>query len=361
MGSLFKDMLKAEETLFKNIVALDYDYIPKLIPYRENEQFKIAGCIKPLFQERNGKNMIIVGRPGIGKTVACRHVLQELEEKSEDILPLYVNCWKQNTSYKVIIEICELLGYKFTQNKKTEELFKIAKQILNKKSAVIVIDEADKADDYNFLYMLLEDIYRKTIILITNHKEWALGLDERIKSRLMPELIDFLPYNEKETRGILTERNKYAFYDNVWQDDCFDRVVKKTHEFEDIRTGLYLMKETGTIAEDDSSKKIQLKHYETAEKKLNEFFIKNKDSLQDDEKFILEIIKKNSGKRIGEIYKIYQTEGGQAPYKSFQRRIRKLAEDRFISAEKITGGAEGTTTIVTFEKSKGSEKKITDF
>ncbi len=29
--ALFKDMLKADESLFKNSVALDYDYMPKLI------------------------------------------------------------------------------------------------------------------------------------------------------------------------------------------------------------------------------------------------------------------------------------------------------------------------------------------
>ena len=76
--SLFKDMLKDSETLFKNSIALDYDYIPKLIPYRENQQHFIANCIKPLFQNRNGRNCIVFGPPGIGKTVALRHVLQDL-------------------------------------------------------------------------------------------------------------------------------------------------------------------------------------------------------------------------------------------------------------------------------------------
>ena len=36
--SIFDDMLKADESLFKDEVALDYSFIPKLIPYREKEQ-----------------------------------------------------------------------------------------------------------------------------------------------------------------------------------------------------------------------------------------------------------------------------------------------------------------------------------
>jgi len=357
---LFDNMLKDNETLFSNQSALEYEFVPKLIPYRENEQHRMASCIKPLFQERNGKNLIIVGKPGVGKTVACRHVLKEIDEKYEDeIKTLYVNCWKHNTTYKVVVQLCELMDYKFTQNKKTEELFKILSKKLNEKACVFVFDELDKADDLDFLYMILEEIFKKSIILITNYKEFVLEIEDRIKSRLIPEMMDFMPYTQGETKGILSDRKKLAFYEGVWVDEAFTSVVKKTYEAGDIRAGLYLMKETATIAEDASSKKILLKHYEKAEKKIDDFFIKSKDSLPEDEKFILEIIKKNSGQKIGDVYKIFQNEGGQSAYKSFKRRITKLAEDRFITTQKVTGGPEGSTTIITYKKD--SAKKITDF
>src|SRR3989344_3165425 len=120
---LFDNMLKADQTLFRNIDALDFAFMPKIVPYREQEQRKIAAALQPLFQDRNGKNVVVCGMPGVGKTVACRKVLQELEEKAEDIAALYINCWQKNTSYKVVMEMCDQLGYPFTQNKKTDELF----------------------------------------------------------------------------------------------------------------------------------------------------------------------------------------------------------------------------------------------
>ena len=118
---VFDDILHADQTLFKNPDALDFAFIPKIVPHREEQQRRIASVIQPLFQDRNGKNLVLYGQPGIGKTVACRKVLQEVEEKEESIIPIYINCWKKNTSYKVVIEICELIGYRFTQNKKTDE------------------------------------------------------------------------------------------------------------------------------------------------------------------------------------------------------------------------------------------------
>ena len=356
--ALFKDMLKADETLFKNSVALDYDYMPKLIKYREGEQQQMASCIKPLFQKRNGRNLFIYGPPGIGKTVACRHVLQELEEDSEDVVPIYINCWQKNTSFKILIEICNILGYKLTHNKKTDELFSIVKSMLNKKSAVFVFDEADKLDDFDFLYSILEEIYRKSIFLINNDSSWISELEERIKSRLMPEALEFRPYTNKETDGILRERIKYAFFESIWDEEAIELAVEKTFELEDIRSGLFILRESGNNAEDRSSRKITIDDVGNAIKKLPEFSSKDSSELEEEKKFMLEIIKKNSGKKIGDIYKIYQDNSGKAVYKTFQRKIAKLEKEGFISTEKIAGGKEGKTTIINY---KNITKKITDF
>jgi len=357
MGVLFKDILGSSESLFKNDVSLDYSFIPKIVPYREREQRVIAGCIKPLFQEKPGKNVFIYGQPGVGKTVALKKVLAELEEETEDIIPVYINCWHHNTTFKMVTEICEMLDFKFIQNKKTEELFKLIKQVFNKKSVVFVLDEADKLEDFDFLYTILEDIYRKTIILITNYKEWVLNLEDRIKSRLMPEMIEFRPYNYEETKGILKHRAEYAFHPGVLSSEAFELIAKKTFELQDIRTGLHLMKESGLIAESKSSRKINLEYAQQALDKIKEFSIKNSQELETDEQMILELVKANSGRKIGDAFKIYQESGGKLVYKSFQRKIDKLEKSKFITVEKTEGGEDGNTTII----KSNSEKKLTEF
>jgi cell division control protein 6 len=355
---VFDDMLKGDESLFKNPIALDFDYQPKLVPHREREQKHIASCMKPLFQNRNGRNIFVFGAPGIGKTVATKHILRELEEKTDEIIPIYVNCWQKNTTYKIVLAICDAINYKFTQNKKTDELFEIIKKVLNKRCAVFVFDEIDKMDDFTFLYSILEEIYKKSIILVTNEKEWLSSLDKRIKSRLATQSLEFKPYNLSETKNILKQRLDHAFVKDVFDKESLEMVANKTFELSDIRIGLHILKESANIAEDQALRSVNLEHVKKAISELSDFTLKKEESLDDDAKLVLDIVKKNSGKKIGDIYRAYKEAGGEAVYKTFQRRIKKLEQSRFVTLSKIIGGAAGKTTIV---KITDTTKKLTEF
>ncbi|MGM5484772.1 MAG: Cdc6/Cdc18 family protein [Nanobdellota archaeon] len=355
--SLFKDMLQSDESIFRDTVVLDYDFVPKVLPHRDGEQNHIASCIRPLFSDRNGRNALITGTPGIGKTVACKHVLKELEQQTDEIHPVFVSCWKKRSSYKIMVDICEQIGYKLTHNKRTDELFREVKRIINKSSAVFVFDEIDRADEFDFLYMLLEEIYKKSVILITNYKDWYMTLDERIRSRLTPETIIFEAYSLEETREILSKRIIYAFHDGVISNDVLNRISEKAYEMKDIRTGLFLLREAGNCAEDKAKKKVEMEDVEKAISKMSGFKKKSTDDLQDDAKQILETVKENSGGKIGEIYREYKKKDDEIIYKTFQRKIKKLADDGYIETKTIKGGEEGSTTIVNYD----TTKRLTDY
>jgi cell division control protein 6 len=343
---LFDDVLQSGQSLIRMEEALDYEFLPKILPFREKEQRYLADCIKPLLQTRGGRNILLHGMPGIGKTAATRAVLRDLEESSDEIHVVYINCWRHNSTFKILVEICDQLGYKFTQNKNTTELMKVIASICNKKAAVFAFDEVDKVEDFDFLYSLLEDIYKKTVILITNYKSWLMELDERIRSRLQPELVEFKQYNPAEIREILKQRMAYAFVPNSWDDAAFDIVAVKAGDVKDVRAGLFLMKNAALEAESKASKRVTLVNVQAALSRMDEFFIKNKEDLEDDTQNILKLVNKSSGKRIGELFALYQKAGGQGSYKTFQRKIARLEQNRFISVEKSGGGAAGNTTIV---------------
>lgn len=354
---VFDSVLKEGESLFRASVALDYEYVPKLIKFREAEQHYIASCIKPMFNGQAGRNLLLYGPPGIGKTVATRNVLNEIVEHTEDIIPLYINCWKKNTTYKIMLEICDLIGYKLPYNKNTQDLFKTIKDKLNKYSVVFCFDEVDKLEDFDFLYMILTDVFKCSIIMITNYKEWLTQLDERIRSRLTPDTLEFRKYNDYELKEILKYRLSYAFVPDAWSNECLDKVYAATLEVGDLRSGLYLLKESGQCAEDMGQKKIALEHVDKAIVKLKEFSIKNSDDLEGDNQFILDIIKDNTGMKIGELFALYEQKNGTRGYKSFQRTVKSLADANFIIAEKYTGEG-GNSTIV---KYNDRAKTLSDF
>jgi len=348
---LFKSMLKDSESLFINEMALDIDYMPEIIKYRENQQQHMATCIKPLLQNRNGKNLFIIGSPGIGKTVATRFILNELNKESDDVKTIYINCWKADTGFKIANEICEQLGYKWVHNKHTDELLRDVAKIINKNAAVVVLDEVDKLKEPEIIYTLLEDINRKCIFLITNEDELLNELDLRIRSRLMAETLKFKFYNYNETEGILKQRVDYAFVKNVWENEAFKTIVDKTYELGDIRAGLYLMKEAGLLAERDSLKSITKKHAEMAIEKLGKFKVKKSSDLDDEGKELLKLIELNSGKQLNEVYELYKGRNKKS-YRTFRRKIEQLKKGKLI----YTIGEIGKPSIV-----KYGNKKLSDF
>ena len=317
---LFDNMLKDSESLFLNEMELDFDYVPRIIKYRENQQQHMATCIKPLFQNRNGTHLLITGKPGIGKTVAVKKVFEDLDQETQNILPIHINCWKKDTFYKIALDICEKVGYKWVHNKKSDELFKEACKLLNKKKVVFCFDEVDKLEDQNILYHILEEVHKKTIFLITNEKDWLAKLDQRIRSRMIPELLEFEPYNYDETKGILEQRRETAFVQNVWNEASFEQIVEKTSEIGDVRVGLFLLRQSGNAAEDKSSRKINQEHVETAIKKLDGFNIRK--DLGDEENFIIELVKAKPGS-MTQIYEDYKEKYDKS-YRTLQRKIKDL-------------------------------------
>lgn len=349
MSRLFEDASRSQESLFLNEIALDPNFTPPLIQYRENQQKYIADCIKPLFMKRNGKNLIIHGAPGIGKTLATKYVLKELGEETDDVYIAYINCWKSPTAYKVVLELCELLEYKFTHNKTTEELLKKITAILNKKSVVLCFDEVDKLDSTDIIYNLLEDIYRKTIIMIVNDKSWLARLDSRIRSRLMPETLEFNHYSKSEILGILKKRTEFAFIPNTCSQEALELISQKAFESGDVRLGIYLLKESGLIAESESSRKILENHAKKALEKAKEYSIKNPNDLKEEDNNLLECIKNNPNLQSSKLHEIFNT---SISYKTFRRQLEKLEKAKLIELEQVSLGSQGKSTIVKLKQEK---------
>ena len=115
-----------EESLFLNEESLSPEWIPKLLPFRETQQ---KGS--PTSSNHLTDDPPLVRHRSPRKTAAVKVVLRELEESTEGVEPLYVNCCK-NTTFKVYVELCHTLG-QIHPKQKSEDLPKSSKESSTRK------------------------------------------------------------------------------------------------------------------------------------------------------------------------------------------------------------------------------------
>jgi len=338
---LFDDMLKESETLFADEDTLDFDYLPDLLPYRESQQQYIAECIKPLGQGRQGRNLLVSGAPGIGKTSCVKFVFKELGNTTDDIRPIFINCWKKQTTNQVLAELANQLGAIGSQFKNNEELWdQITQGLSRSKGLTIALDEVDAAKEYDFLYQIAENIPHFTLIMITNEKDFLASMDARIRSRLVVEEVQFPAYKKQEVEGILKERRKVAFRPGVWSDEAFQLIADKCYDKGDIRTGIVLMREAGRNAEREASKRITVEHAMKCKANIVDSHMAE---LDERERRVLGVIKDNPGVETGKLAELLKEEGVKIPDSTLRRVIQKLDKGGFIFREPAQTDSGGQT------------------
>jgi len=341
---LFKDMLKDNESLFKNEPALDFEHLPEEMPCRENQQEYVAECIKPLGQGRQGKSLLIRGAPGIGKTTCIKYVFRELSEHTDDIKPVFINCWRKQTTNSVLTDVASQMGSVNPQFKTNEDLWEqIRKMVYRFKGIAIALDEIDKAKEYDFLYQIVENIPKFTLIMITNEKGFLATMDQRIRSRLVVEELEFPPYKRDEVKTILENRKKEAFAPGSWGKEAFDLVVERCYPHSDIRAGLVLMREAGREAEKNAAKKITVEHVMRAKSGVVEAQIESSSALDEREKKVLRVIKDNKGIETGKLAIALKEEGLDVPDSTLRRILQKLDKGGYMFRESAQGENGGQT------------------
>ncbi len=256
--------LGEEESLFSNKDALDPDFVPPLLPFRESETREIAASLKPLLSGESGRNVVLAGKAGIGKTHAVKKAFSGLTEEGPETLAFYVNCWTNSTGKEVFESIAAQLRIQGASALSESALLKKIISRTGKRPIALCFDEIDQAKELGFLYSSLEEFPKKAIALISNSRGFLAGLDERIRSRLLPKEIHFKEYSAEETAEILAERKKYAFFENTWESKALELAGEKTYEKKDMRFGIRLLKLAGETAEKGASRLVKKEHVEKA-------------------------------------------------------------------------------------------------
>jgi len=277
-----------ENNIFKNKSALQINFQPDNILFR-NEQIKqIALILAPALREEKPSNLFLYGKTGTGKTLSINWIKEELIKRSKansefKLKIKYINCKLKkvsDTEYRILAEVIRKLGGEIPDTGlPTQSVYSKFIDIVDSDRQLIIlifdeIDQAIKKISNDFLYNLTRinsELSKSQICLvgISNNLTFLDEVDPRVRSSLSEEEVIFPPYDALQLQEILKERSKNAFKENVLQDGVISKCsAYAAREHGDARRALDLLRIAGELAERSRSKKIEIRYIDEANNKI---------------------------------------------------------------------------------------------
>jgi len=177
-----------------------------------------------------GSHAWLYGPAGSGKTTVARRVAGRVDEGLGAVC--LVNCWQNRTLHSVLQTI----------------------------TLVAILDEIDRpmpTQRQEILYGLLQ-LPEVSLICIANSARPLTALDERIRSRLSPAVIEFPPYTDEQLDEILTDRAEMGLASGSWSRQTLRRIALAANG--DARAAIHILRQAAAIAEEDDSPRIKPEH-----------------------------------------------------------------------------------------------------
>jgi cell division control protein 6 len=334
-----KDMLLADETLFKSQEVFDPNYMPEEFSFRDSQIKELTYCLKPGMRNSRPLNSFIFGNPATGKTTAVRILFDELQKTTDKIIPVHINCQIYPTHYKIASEIHRKL-FGFVPPETGVPLTRLYDKIFDKvrkdkKILVVALDDINhlflsgQANDVLYSILRAYETYAdvKTAVWAISTDNCLYKIENKVRSIFHPQEVMFHDYKKDEINEILQRRADVGFYPDVLNKKLLMRVVDACI---DVRHGIELMKHAATFAEANASKKITDEHIEKAMKNMPS----GVQTVNSDESILIDLIKKHTPIESGVLFEKLE-EHTDFSYTKFYRLLQKLKARNLIQIEAI--------------------------
>ena len=283
---------------------LTEDFVPEEMLHRDGQKQEVANSLKPAIAGRTPGNLFLYGPTGTGKTSMIKWIFQELEKNTQKAKCVYVNVWRKDTTHAILTEILRQLNIFTTLKQSRNEMLDLLNKNIknNGYKLVICLDEIDQLRDEELLYTFSRDGH--SLVLISNDKYALMDLDDRIKSSLTLNSIEFPKYSPKDIENIIAQRSEYGLIQNAIVDEHLRIIAHQSRG--DARVAIDLLRKSVLNAESDNCSKIDIKHVKKAIDE-KEFLRKSKvlPRLNPHQKLLYEIIEQEKQIESGKLYELY--------------------------------------------------------
>ena len=386
MVDFFESYLE-RTSLFKNKASLLSNFSPDDIPHRDEQIETVAHILAPALREEKPSNMFIYGKTGTGKTLTIKYTTQQLMNtalrKKIPLKIIYLNCKLKkvaDTEYRLLAQLLREYGKTVPPTGlPTDEIYHAFFNTLEKEShnLILVLDEVDqligKAGDemlYNLTRINSElKQTQVTIVGISNDIHFTDSLDPRVKSSLSEEEIVFPPYNALQLQDILRQRSNIAFVSGAPAEGLIEKCAAyAAREHGDARRALELLRVAGELAEREQTDRIEVKHLDKAEDKIEHDRITELVATQPKQHqvalfSILQSCNGNKEVYTGDIYQQYEKNCHQTGLRPLtQRRISDIIAELdmlgIIIAKVVSKGRYGRTKEINISTNDTITEKI---
>ncbi len=354
MANVFES--SKEIVLFKDERVLYPDFVPEKLPFRDEQISELVFCLKPASIGRKPTNVFVFGKPGTGKTVTLKYVLNELDEFSDRAKGIYINCFEYSSRQSILFKLANSLGAAVPQRGvSSEEVFSRIISILKttKVIPIIIFDEAEELLKDDSTKNLLYDLSRlpeqqKTLlglVFISNDSYFLSNIDDRVRSSLQCSTIPFELYSVPELKEILLSRSKFAFFDYALDKEVIGLCA--AHAFKlggDSRVALSILLKAGRLAERKNSKMVLPEHVRMCFMQEKPVKVEISSTLNNQEKDILNFLD-SLPKKQSESGDIYKKLDGKYSQRTLRLAFSSLEQKKLISFEEIKRGNVSTRLL----------------
>jgi len=274
-------------SVLKEPDALNFDFVPPSIPFREEYIDRLFHQFKSIFSGTSGRFASFRGSVGTGKTVTARTFLKEMNNVARDegleFKSVLVNGRSHPTESAVALQLIRGFNPKFPDRGfSVVEMLNDISQILDRRDTrlLVVIDEADvhlKKAGSNLIYKLTRfregapGLKGSVSLILISTKDVLSLMDDASRSTFGSHgTYTFDRYTRDQLKRILGDRESIAFRPGTIDFSVIEEIAENARDRGDARLAIEIMFHAANRADADGAEEVTFDHVRAAVGSLGE-------------------------------------------------------------------------------------------